>query len=157
MVGEPTVYDYDESVELLDLNGLTHLEAGLWRYCYDNSRRVVIAIGDTSFIIETNPDVSVVLDELPRIVSCLSSGQDTALSFYELGKTLYFTPRNGRVTCVLQCDGEVPNYREFTLLPTQVLDQIDSLLHSIVQGAVDGGYITVAEAQVFLDSENYPC
>ncbi len=153
-IGEPIVQEGDEAAEPQDpLGELTHLEMGLWLYCYWNNCRIVITIGDCSFVIELNPDVSIVLDEFQSAIAHLSSGQDAKLSFYELSTSIYFAPEAEDVRCVLERDGYVFEHGEFRLILAQVVDQLKDFLSGIVNSAADGGYITVTEARLFLSGE----
>lgn len=153
-IGEPIVREGDEAAEPQDpLGELTHLEMGLWLYCYWNNRRIVIAIGGRSFVVELNPDVSIVLDEFRSAIAHLSSGLDAKLSFYELGTSIYFAPEAEDARCVLERSGYVFERGEFRLILAQVVDQLKGFLNGIVRSAADGGYITVTEAQLFLSEK----
>jgi len=114
-IGDSISREHDEAADPQDpLGELTDFEMGLWRYCYQNNRRILITVGDRSLVIELDLDVSIIFDELKDAIARLSSMQDAKISFYELSATIHLTIEAESVRCVLECYGYVwtrPHHR----------------------------------------------
>ncbi len=83
------------------LGELTHIEMGLWRFCYECNHRVLIQIGSERKFVFLDYDFSLLLPELPGIISELTICKNIELDFPESYFYIKFQVVDNKINCSL--------------------------------------------------------
>ncbi|TAF08022.1 MAG: hypothetical protein EAZ77_07840 [Nostocales cyanobacterium] len=135
------------------LGELSHLEMGLRRFCFENNRKVLIKLGNKRKEILLDPDISLILEELPEKIYHLLTGQTVELDFPESCLTLCFEAVDiWKIDCIWQEYGYSHETKRFSLERLQVLYVLKNFLNGIVSKAVKNHYISDSEKEEFMQS-----
>ncbi|MBD2384790.1 hypothetical protein [Cylindrospermum sp. FACHB-282] len=132
------------------LGELSHLEMGLRRFCFENNCKVLLKIGYKDEKLFLDPDIALILDELPEKISQLLKDKKIELSFPESCMIIYFEPVNRQINCIWKKYGQSSQKNNFKLEKNEVLKVLEDFVCKIGSKAVDGGYITDKEKNEFL-------
>jgi len=111
-----------------------------------------LEIGNIKKELFLDPDIILILHELPEKYYHLLIGQKIELSFPESGITMYLEPIDiWTINCIWQEYGDSHTQKDFVLQRSQVLAVIQSFLDKIINEAVDKGYIKEAEKKEFYE------
>lgn len=135
------------------LGELTHLEMGLWQFCYEHNHRVLIQIGEEERFVFLDYDFSLILPEFPNIIHELSSGRNSELDFSESYFYIKFEASNNKVKCSLNDFGSKVKTQKFEFAQSQILEVLKLFLDEIVRLVVAGGYIQSEAAREFLAAQ----
>lgn len=138
------------------LNELTPLELGMWRFCYENNRRVSIQFGKKKEFVFLENDFSIVLPELPVIITNLLRGISTELDFAESHFYIKFEIAGDKINGSIVKSGVQPEEWKYEFDRFQIIKVLKRFLIEIVCMAVDGNYISPEEANEFLADLNTP-
>ncbi|MFH7030728.1 MAG: hypothetical protein ACHBN1_36640 [Heteroscytonema crispum UTEX LB 1556] len=146
---EPWIW---EGLEAPDdpLGELSDLEMGLRRFCFECNHKVSLVIGNEKKEIFLDPDIILILDELPEEIYKLSIGQKIQLDLPESYMYIDLVPFADKISCTFTKFGYNPKQKHFELDTTQVLGELIIFLETVIRKAVDGGYITSEEKEKFL-------
>ena len=132
------------------LGELSDFERRLRRLCFECNHRVLIEIGDEKFDVFLDPDIILILEDLPQKISELSLGKKIQIEFPESCREIAFMPAGGEIHCTLSQFGQMVQREHFLLERTQVLEVLGCFLDEVVCLALDGGYITPEQGHQFL-------
>ena len=132
------------------LGELSDLEQGLRRLCFEYNHRVLIEIGDEKFDVFLDPDIILILDNLPKQLIALSRGKKIQIELPESYREIAFIPDGDQIRCTASQFGQVVRHEHFLLEQTQVLEVLGGFLDEIVCLALDGGYISPEQGHQFL-------
>ena len=132
------------------LGELSDFERRLRRLCFECNHRVLIEIGDKKFDIFLDPDIILILGDLPQQISELSRGKKIQIEFPESYREIAFMHAGGEIHCISRRFGQVVERACFLLERTQVLEMLGDFLDEVVCLALDGGYITPEQGHEFL-------
>ena len=132
------------------LGELPDFERGLRRLCFECNHRVLIEIGDEKFDVFLDPDIILILDNLPQQILELSRGKRIQIEFPESYREITFMPDDDEIRCTSSQFGQVVRHEHFLLERTQVLEVLGGFLDEIVCLALDGGYINPEQGHQFL-------
>jgi hypothetical protein len=134
------------------LGELSHLEMGLRRFCFERNRKIFIEFGNIRKEIFLDPDIILILNELPVKYYQLLKGKKIELSFPESKIVIYLEPIDiWIIDCTWQEFGTAHIQKHFILQKSQVLAVIQSFLDKIINEAVDKGYIKEADEKEFYE------
>ncbi|MBD2626762.1 hypothetical protein [Trichormus variabilis] len=135
------------------LGELSHLEMGLRRFCFENNQKVLIKLGNKRKEILLDPDISLILEELPEKIYQLLTGQTIELDFPESCFTICFDAVDiWKVNCIWKEYGYYHEAKTFSLEREQVLDVLKNFLNEIISKAVKKRYISDREKEEFMQS-----
>lgn len=137
------------------LGELTELENSLRLFCYECNHRIVLKIGDENRELFLDPDIILILDELPEQMRELSLGKKVEIDFPESWLILKLIPDGDRVRGILRKFGNSCITKEFQLDKAQVLEAFESFLEELMEMAKAKGYITYEQKNVFLKGMAY--
>ncbi|MFM7372897.1 MAG: hypothetical protein ACKO2Z_34965 [Sphaerospermopsis kisseleviana] len=130
---------------------LSHLEMGLRLFCFRNNQKVLIKLGKKRKEIFLDPDIILVLEELPEKIYQLLIGQNIELDFPESGFAISFKSLDTwKINCIWQEYGYSHETHKFTLERVQVLYVFRRFLRDLVNKAVKQGYISDQEKKEFM-------
>lgn len=132
------------------LGELSNFEMGLRRFCFECNHKVAVKIEDETINLFLDPDIILILDELPKNIYKLFVGQKIELDFPESWKIIDLIPCGREIRCNLRRFGYSTEQKHFQLDKTQVLESLRAFLDEILGKAVDGGYIRPEEKDEFL-------
>lgn len=133
------------------LGELTEFENGIRLFCYECDRLVLIQVGDEERRVFLDPDICMILEELPKQIVDLSQGRTIEITFAESCRTiLKLVPNNNTIDCNLRNFGYSTEQKNFQLNKSQVLEVLTSFVEEIISKAVAGGYIKASEGEEFL-------
>ena len=132
------------------LGELSDFERGLRRLCFECNHRVLIEIGDEKFDVFLDPDIILILEDLPQQISELSLGKKIQIEFSESYREIAFMPDGDEIRCTLSQFGQVIRCEHFLLERTQVLEAVGGFLDEVMSLALDGSYISPAQGAQFL-------
>ncbi|BAZ31261.1 hypothetical protein NIES4074_37330 [Cylindrospermum sp. NIES-4074] len=134
------------------LGELSHLEMGLRRFCFEENCEVLLKIGYDDKKLFLDPDIILILDELPEKISQLSNDQKIELSFPESCLIIHFEPvhRYRQINCTLKKYGQSVEHSNFPLYEDVVLRELADFVRQIGSQAVAKEYITDEEKCEFL-------
>ena len=133
-----------------ELGELSDFERRLRRLCFECNHRVLIEIGDEEFNVFLDPDIILILNDLPQQTSELSRGKKIQIEFPESYREIAFMPAGDEIRCISSQFGQVVQRQGFLLERTQVLEVLGYFLDEVVCLALDGGYITPKQGDQFL-------
>jgi hypothetical protein len=148
-IEEPCLENYSEPPED-PLGELSDFEMQLRRFCFECNHQVSIQIGDEKRQVLLDPDICMILEELPEQVSKLSEGQKISIGFPESWIIIDLVPIAGDISCTLRTFGCSSEQNNFELDKTQVLGVLRHFLDEVMEMAVDKGYIRRKEKEEFL-------
>jgi len=132
------------------LGELTATEFGLRRFCYDLNCHIAIEVEAHRESVPLYPDISMLLDDFPRVIAKVATGEEATLAFPENWFTLEFTPSPAGITCaVLKFRYEGPAISAGTSRK-QVLHELVQFYRGIIEQAVALGYVEAPEGQQLL-------
>jgi|ERR1700733_36227 len=126
------------------------LDIYLWRYCHDHNRRILLRIGSEQLEVELDPDIRIILLNLPKEVRKLEAGNKRSLSFSERGFDLYLTPDGDTIGCSVHRWGAEGGEPSFLCDRMQVIGELWHFLGGIAREALIGNYLTRDQALTFL-------
>ncbi len=132
------------------LGELSDFERRLRRLCFECNHRVLIEVGDEKFDVFLDPDIILILEDLPQQISELSRGKKIQIEFPESYREIAFMPASGEIHCISSRFGQVVEREHFLLERTQMLEMLGCFLDEVVCLALDGGYITPEQGHEFL-------
>ncbi|AFZ27972.1 hypothetical protein Cylst_5999 [Cylindrospermum stagnale PCC 7417] len=133
------------------LGELSHLEMGLKRLCFENNYKILLEIGCEEQELFLDPDIILVLDELPEKVSLLLSGKNIELEFPESSMVIYLQPIDfWQIKCIWKKYGYSLEQKTFLLDNQQVLNKLLDFLARLINMAVNKGYISFEEGSEFI-------
>jgi len=124
------------------LGELDDLEISLRKFCFECNHKVAIRIAGEVKYIFLDPDIILILNELPEKISQLASGEKIELDFPESWMIIEFVPAEGEVSCTLRKFGDRCQQIQFILDLPQVLGVLKSFLDTVIQMARERGYIS---------------
>lgn len=148
-IEEPCLENYSEPPED-PLGELSDFEIGLRRFCFECNHQISIEIGDERKLVFLDPDLCMILYELPEQISKLSEGQKISLDFPESWMIIDLLPTAGKITCTLRKFGYSSEQKNFDLDHTQVLGVLRRFLDEVMEMAIDKGYIRREEKEEFI-------
>src|SRR5262249_29633535 len=147
----------DAGVDTDPLNELTNFERGLDQYCYDRNCVVEVIVGEDRHELELFSDISLLLlDELPAVLGEIERGNTTQLELIEVHKSIGFIADSGKVRVVLEegfhaaRSGQNEEATRYSASKENVLDTLRRLIGSVLDSAVQEGYVTRADADTYL-------
>ena len=114
------------------LGELSDFERRLRRLCFECNHRVLIEIGDEKFDVFLDPDIILILEDLPQKISELSLGKKIQIEFPESYREIAFMPAGGEIYCTLSQFGQMVQREHFLLERTQVLEVLGCFLDEVV-------------------------
>lgn len=132
------------------LGELSHLEMGLRRFCFEENCEVLLKIGFDDEKLFLDPDIILILDELPEKISQLSNDQKIELSFPESCLIIHFEPVHRQINCTWKKYGQSVENTNFLLYKDVVLRELADFVCKIGSDAVAKEYITEEEKCEFL-------
>ena len=132
------------------LGELSNLEMRLRRFCFECNHRVSIEVGERKFDVFLDPDIILILADLPQKISELSRGKKIEIEFPESYREIAFMPVDGEIRCTLRRFGQAVQRQRFLLERTQVLEALRGFLEELVCLALDGGYVSPEQGHEFL-------
>ena len=132
------------------LGELSDFERGLRRLCFECNHRVLIEIGDEKFDVFLDPDIILILDNLPKQIIALSRGKKIQIEFPESYREIAFMPDGDEIRCTSSQFGQVIRCEHFLLERTQVLEAVGGFLDEVICLALDGNYISPEWGAQFL-------
>jgi hypothetical protein len=129
------------------------LDLPLWRFCYDQNRRVLLQVGTEELEAELDPDFRVILTYLPAMVSRLCAGETEVLSFSERWYEVKLVPQDDTIQCTVRRWGYEVSERSLLCERAQVLGELQRFLHEIADLTVAEGYLSPAQRQELLGPE----
>lgn len=132
------------------LGELTPVEMGLYRFCFDHDCRVAVKVGAAERTVFLYFDISIVLDDLPGVISKVAAGEKTVLPFPESSFDLKFTPSPEGITCTLSEFGSTIRQTSTEVSQEQVFQELKRFYTGIIEQAIALGYIPTAEGQALL-------
>ena len=132
------------------LGELSDFERGLRRLCFECNHRVLIEIGDAKFDVFLDPDIILILDNLPQKILELSRGKKIQIEFPESYREIAFMPDGDEIRCTASQFGQVIRCEHFLLKRIQVLKVLGGFLDEVVCLALDGSYISPEQGHQFL-------
>ena len=132
------------------LGELSDFERGLRRLCFECNHRVLIEIGDEKFDVFLDPDIILILDNLPKQIIALSRGKKIQIELPESYREIAFMPDGDEIRCTSSQFGQVIKYEHFLLERTQVLEAVGGFLDEVICLALDGSYISPEQGTQFL-------
>ena len=132
------------------LGELSDFERGLRCLCFECNHRVLIEIGDEKFDVFLDPDIILILEDLPQQISELSLGKKIQIEFPESCREIAFMPAGGEIHCTSRQFGQVIRCEHFLLERTQVLEAVGGFLDEVICLALDGSYISPEQGAQFL-------
>ena len=122
----------------------------LWRFCYEKNRRIFVQVDADELSAELDPDIRIMLLNLPRMVRDLENGEKDWLSFSEIGTSVSFLPDGDTLWCGVERGGEGSKRPPVACKRDQVINELWRFLERLTQEAIDGGYLSVVQAKEFL-------
>lgn len=153
LLEEPWTWEYLEPPED-PLGELSELENNLRRFCFECNHKVALKIGDDREELFLDPDLILILNELPEQMLRLSLGKKIEIYFPESWIILKFVPDGDRISCTFKEFGNSCIIKEYQLDTTQVLEMFEGFLDELMQMAIAGGYITFEEKYQFFRGWN---
>ena len=132
------------------LGELSEFQRRLRRLCFECNHRVLVEIGAEKFDVFLDPDIILILDNLPQQILELSHGKKIQIGFPESYREITFMPVGDEIRCTLSQFGQIVQREYFLLERTQVLEVLGGFLDEIVCLALDGGYISPEQEHQFL-------
>ena len=132
------------------LGELSEWEIRLRRFCFECNHKVLIEIGDDKRYVFLDPDIIMVLNELPEKISKLSMGQKISIDFPESWMIVDLMPVASEISCTLRKFGDSCEQKHFELDKLQVLGGLRDFLNKVMELAMDKGYIRLEEKDEFL-------
>ena len=132
------------------LGELSDFERGLRRLCFEYNHRVLIEIGDEKFDVFLDPDIILILDNLPKQIIALSRGKKIHIEFPESYREIALMPDGDEICCTSSQFGQVIRCEHFLLERTQVLEAVRRFLDEVICLALEGGYISPEQGAQFL-------
>jgi hypothetical protein len=137
------------------LGELTPWEAGIQTFLFEHNHRVLVRAGARNAYVFFTPDIVGMVQELPGNVIDLREGRPTQLQFPESTLILELRPYdNSLVSGKLRKFGSSLWDESFQATTDEVVRAIQSLITTIVDQAVAGGYVTRADADAYLANRN---
>ncbi|MGK7905526.1 MAG: hypothetical protein AB4352_29795 [Hormoscilla sp.] len=126
------------------LGELDDLEISLRKFCFECNHKVAIGIAGEVKYVFLDPDIILILNELPEKISQLASGKKIEIDFPESWMIIEFVPAGGEVSCTLRKFGvgDRCQQMQFNLDLSQVLGVLKEFLDTVIQMARDKGYIS---------------
>ncbi|MDY6803318.1 MAG: hypothetical protein SXA11_05860 [Cyanobacteriota bacterium] len=137
------------------LGELTELENSLRLFCYECNHKVAMKIGEEREELYLDPDIILILDELPEQMQALSFGKKIQIDFPESWMMMKFVPEGDIISCTLREFGNYCITKEFQLDKAQVLETFESFLEELMEMAIANGYITYEQKNQFLRGMAY--
>ncbi|HLO87612.1 MAG TPA: hypothetical protein VK203_21760 [Nostocaceae cyanobacterium] len=135
------------------LGELSHLEMGLRLFCFENNRKVLLKLGNKRKEIFLDPDIILILDELPEKIYQLLIGQNIELDFTESAFSISFEVVDiWKINCIWKEYGYSYETNNFILDRVQVLYTLKDFLNGIVSKAAKKHYISDKEKEEFMQS-----
>ncbi|MBD2693759.1 hypothetical protein [Anabaena catenula] len=132
------------------LGELSHLEMGLRRFCFEHNQKVLLEMGDTKQELFLDPDIILILDELPEKISQLLRNQKIELSFPESSIVIYLEPIDSlNMNFTWKNYGYSVSEQKFLVERYDLITMLKNLLWKIINQAVLTGYITDSEKEEF--------
>ncbi len=132
------------------LRELSDVEMGLRRFCFDNNRKVQITIGDETFDVFLDPDISLILDRLPDKIADLSSGRKAIIELPESFREIRFSPyQDDEFACSVCEFGKVKREKTFILRTTLIASRLKSFTDGLIESAISENYITNEQVRKF--------
>ena len=132
------------------LGELSDWEMRLRRFCFEYNHKVLIEIGDEKKYVFLDPDIIMILDELPEKISKLSMGQKISIDFPESWIIVDLMPVASEISCTLRKFGNFCEQKHVELDKLQVLGVLRRFLDEVMELAMDKGYIRPEEKDEFL-------
>ncbi|XWK86395.1 MAG: hypothetical protein U7127_19520 [Phormidium sp.] len=132
------------------LNELSDLEMGLRLFCFEWNHRISLEVGDAEKNIFLDPDIVLIIEELPEKIAQLSKGKKVDIDFPESYLILELLPLGDTINCHGRNFGYSSEQKNFQLNKSQVLEVLTSFVEEIIGKAVAGGYIKASEGEEFL-------
>ena len=132
------------------LGELSDFERGLRRLCFECNHRVIIEIGDEKFDVFLDPDIILILDNLPEQIIALSRGKKIQIEFPESYREIAFMPDGDDIRCTSSQFGQMIRCEHFLLERTQVLEAVGGFLDEVICLALEGSYISPEQGVQFL-------
>ena len=111
---------------------------------------MIIEIGDEKFDVFLDPDIILILDNLPKQIIALSRGKKIQIEFPESYREIAFMPDGDDIRCTSSQFGQVIRCEHFLLERTQVLEAVGGFLDEVICLALDGSYISLEQGTQFL-------
>ncbi len=124
------------------VEGLSTLESGLLRFCFDHNRQVSITIGDEELDVWLYPDMYSLIPDLTTMRSHLVLAKDVELGFPERAVNLDLVPLGDRVSCAVRHFGQAISEKEFVLDTARLIEAVEDFLIKIIGLAVEARYIS---------------
>lgn len=129
----------------------SNLEIGLRRFCFERNQKLLLSSDNNKQALYLDPDMILILDELPEIISQLLSNQEVELDFPESFMILELHPLDSvKMNCVWRKYGSSVEKCNFEVERFQIIDILKQLVIRIVSQAVEEGYISSVEKDEFL-------
>jgi hypothetical protein len=132
------------------LNELSDLEMGLRLFCFEWNHRISLEVGDAKKDIFLDPDIVLVIEELPEKIAQLSKGKKVDIDFSESYLILELVPLENTIACNIRNFGYSTEQKSFQLNKSQVLEVLTNFVIELINKAVAGGYIKALEGEEFL-------
>ncbi|MFB2935188.1 hypothetical protein ACE1B6_07905 [Aerosakkonemataceae cyanobacterium BLCC-F154] len=132
------------------LNELSDLEIGLRLFCFEWNHRISLEVGDAKKDIFLDPDIVLVIEELPNKIAQLSKGKKVNIDFPESYLILELVPLENTIDCHIRNFGYSTEQKSFPLNKSQVLEVLTNFVTELINKAVAGGYIKATEGEEFL-------
>jgi len=147
---EPFFENYSEPPED-PLGELSEFELGIRRFCFECNHKVSLEIGDEAITVFLDPDICMILEEMPSQVAELSKGKEMEILFAESCSILInLKPLAHEISGAFQNWGYSDNRKYFKLDKSQVVGALKDFIDEVMQMAVDKGYITPEQKQEFM-------
>ncbi|MEH2364069.1 hypothetical protein [Nostoc sp.] len=134
------------------LGELSHFDMGLRRFCFEHNQKVLLEIGDEKQELFLDPDIILILDEIPEKIDELYRGKKNELDFPESRMIIYLEPRKEywRIGCTWRKYGYSIEEKSFELERKQLFQMLKTFVKKILTQAVDKGYIQDREKTKFM-------
>jgi hypothetical protein len=148
-IEEPWIWEGLEPPED-SLGELSDWDMRLRRFCFDYNHKVLMEIGDEKKYVFLDPDIIMILNELPEKIANLSVGHKISIDFPESWMIVELMPVAMEINCTLRKFGNFCEQKHFELDKLQVLGVLRRFLDEVMELAMDKGYIRPEEKDEFL-------
>jgi len=149
---EPFLEKYGAEPPEDPLGELSEFQLGIRRFCFECNHTVSLEIGDEAITVFLEPDICMILEEMPYQFPKFSQGKAMEIGFCETcGLTIKLVPLAHEISCSLEYFGySTSQPKNFQLDKSQVVGALKNFLDEVMQMAVDKGYITPEQRREFL-------
>jgi len=132
-----------------DLGEMPHFDFAMQRYFFDDNHRISLTVGPFKRGMHFFPDIALVFQFLPGVISSLIRREPVDLTFPESQVFLEWSPRNGKLVCNVGTFGTEPCQYLVLLDANQILSELKAFLEEVLGRAVTAGYVSKKEAAAF--------